>query len=558
MNGRRMLWILARLQARRFLNRLQTWRAWSAGTIFCSALVLVLSLMGMHLVLWSSLQRLLDNEDVRQVLQKSMGTALDPLRFTRYEDVSDQGARLMLLFLNSTLLSALFLKWGHWQSSQRDAEWEWFAERPWPAWPLFIQRCLIESIQPQGFSLFILPFFVLLAVLRGWHPLPAFGSAVMILVVLQALLAAPRLSLDLWLRLCWSENRVRTFRAMSAVVGAALLVCGMQALSMELAWAIRSLHHWGAALDATPVALALSVVMLRDHRLGLEDFIWLLAWVVTIHALCYAWAAWALRRPMPGPANSSDWEPKTRERWTGLRKFLWYRLHALTRRDLVLLWRDRYFMLQILVTPLVFAIIPQSLPLQNPDWLLVMAFATGLLFLWSAVFHILPMEGRSLWMLFTWPQSLAGFLRRRLHVLLILTGFYVSLVLGLGFMRAGKVLPFDLLPVVFMGWGLRCFGRLLTALAVLNYQSEAGDRERRPGMLLNSGILLLGSGYGWFLLQPMGLASLLVPLLLSGLTAYGWWRMQLQLPALLDQHASSRKAVTRVAFKLYFLRLITR
>src|SRR5690606_7605942 len=121
----------------------------------------------------------------------------------------------------------------------------------------------------------------------------------------------------------------------------------------------------------------------------------------------------------------------------------------LTRRDLVLLGRDRHFLLQVLVLPLVWAIVPQSLPVKDPAWLLVIAFGTGFLFLWSAVSYILPMEGESLWMLFTWPHSLAKFLQRRLLLLLSLAACYAGLVMALGFLRM-DAMPLDLRSLLFM------------------------------------------------------------------------------------------------------------
>ncbi|MDQ3233942.1 MAG: hypothetical protein M3Q07_19170, partial [Pseudobdellovibrionaceae bacterium] len=337
MTGARLFGILCRLQTRRLINRLQDLRTRSLTLMALGSALLILSLMGLLLIMDRSVQRLLDANAVREVIQRFVDVTWDPLRFTRYEDVPDQGARLMLLFLNSTLLSALFLKWGHWQSLQRDEEWEWFAEQPCPAWALFVQRCWMESLWPQGFSLFIGAFFMLLGLQRGWAPLSAVGMTLVLVLTLQTLLAAPRLTLDLWLRLRWPAHRVRTLRGASGLIGAALLVLGLQALSIDQGWAVIAVMRMGSILDATPAALALSAVMLHDEAAALRHFASLLGIVVVIHLACLGWAAWALRRPTPGHAAWLGRSQDQMKQTLGLPACLWHRLHPLTRRDLTLL-----------------------------------------------------------------------------------------------------------------------------------------------------------------------------------------------------------------------------
>jgi hypothetical protein len=280
--------------------------------------------------------------------------------------------------------------------------------------------------------------------------------------------------------------------------------------------------------------------------------------VLLLHAICYAIAARLLRQPLPGFQGWSLPSRKPRGSRSGFFISLWNQLHPLTRRDLILLGRDRHFLLQMLVAPLIVAIVPQSSSPHHPSWILVMAFATGLLFLWSAILHILPMEGRSLWMLFTWPQSLAKFLWRRLRVLLTFAGCYTMLVLILSWKRYDSSeawMEFWRLP--YLALGLIGFGLLLTALAVLNYEPETIHGRERPRILLHYGMLIPAGIYGW-LLQREGheiLWGLMVLALAAGLI---WWRMMRRLPGLLDRPQARKKKLARAAFRLYLLKYMTR
>ncbi|WP_141734372.1 hypothetical protein [Oligoflexus tunisiensis] len=554
MSWTRVFMILWRLQTRRWWNRLQVMRSWSLGASLGALVLLVLALLGLQLVLAGSLRSLLDADVLYAILQQRSDDAYHLLRYTRYEDVPDPGARLMLVFLNGCWLSSLFLKWGHWQSLQRDAEWEWFAASPWPAWPLVVQRSLVESLWPQGLSLFMGAFLVQLGVMRGLSLGLALFWSIILGIALQALVAAPRVTVDLHLRLRWPPAQVRSLRGWSGILGAGLLVLGMQALSLDQGWALSSALHWGTILDQTPAAWALSTVMLQDawHHVGA-----LFSLVILVHGLCYLWAAWLLRPStsgLPGWSAGFGWRTSLRP---GLMNFLWERLHPLTRRDLVLLGRDRHFLLQILVLPLLLALLPQSLPLQDPAWLSVIAFGTGFLFLWSAVFHILPMEGESLWMLFTWPHSLAKFLQRRLLLLLSLAVCYAGLVMGLGLLRMDTV-SLEMGAIFSMMWGLGCLGLILMALMVFSYEPEAREREPRAGSLLYYGMLIPGALHGWFLFRPDAWASLFYLLALTGMAGVFWWRMLRALPTLLDRPMSGKKKLAPRTVKLYFLKFISR
>jgi hypothetical protein len=535
--------ILWRLQTRRWLNRWQGLQRRSLGTYWVMSAFAVLALYGLHWVLAGSIRSLLDVNLVSSFLQQNL------MRFTRYEDVPDASARLMLIFLNGCWLSSLFLKWGHWQSLQRDAEWEWFAASPWPAWPLLVQRSLIESLWPQGLSLFMGAFLLQLGLMRGVSPGLALAWAFISVFLLQALLAAPRVTVDLYLRLRWPPARVRSLRGFSGILGVGLLILGIQALSLDQSWAFHLALQGGTILDHTPAAWILSVLIQREVG---HSVLSLLGLVILVHGVCYLWAAWLLRPSASGFAGwggRSRWRPALR---SGLLNFLWERLHPLMRRDLMLLGRDRHFLLQILVMPLLLVIIPQSPPFHDPAWVSVLGFGAGFLFLWTAVFHILPMEGASLWMLFTWPQTLAQYLLRRLLLLLFFAASYAGLVMSL------VETPYEIGTFLFMLWGLGCLGLMLMSFVVLDYEPEAHEREARAGSLPYYGMLIPGVLHGWFLFRLEAWPVFFYLLALTGMACISWWRMVLALPTLLDRPVSGKKMLAPWTVKLYLLKFISR
>lgn len=550
-----MFIILWRIQTQRAIHRLAAWP--HPGGVLGAALLLILIFAGLYLVLASSLDRLLNPEAMREALQKATGLTRDLLRYTRYEDVPDQSARLMLIFLQGTWLSALFLKWGHWQSLERDAEWEWFADKPWPPLTLFVQRCLIASLWPQVFSLFLATFFIMLGLRRGLSPLHAGAVSLALTLMLQALLAAPRLTWDLWLKQRWPAAHVRTFRGLSGIVGAALLVMSIQVLGLDQGWLLAWIGSHGHQLDRTPAGLALSALILSDQETALRSAFMLGLMVLGTHTVCYAVAARLLRKPWVGFQGWFARDRQTSIRGPGLFLSLWQRLHPLTRRDLILLRRDRHFMLQMLVAPWIFALLPQSLPMMPASWVWAMAFAVGILFLWSAVFSILPMEGQSLWMIFTWPQSLLKYLWRRLQFQLGLTAVYTLLVLVLGFWRLDfRVFTLEIWRLPYLILGIFGLSWILTVFAVLSY--APASPEGRPRLILQYAALIPAACYGWLFLEPEPWKSFCGLLVLGVITGWALWFMQPRLLRILDQPLVPKKNLARAGIRLYFLKFITR
>ncbi|HET9238129.1 MAG TPA: hypothetical protein VFO10_12795 [Oligoflexus sp.] len=555
MSWRRMFIILWRMQMQRAIHRMAAWPY--PGGVLGGLLLLMLILTGLGLVLASSLDRLLNPDVMREALQKATGLTFDLLRYTRYEDVPDQSARLMLIFLQGTWLSALFLKWGHWQSLEHDAEWEWFADKPWPPLTLFVQRCLIASLWPQVFSLFLATFFIMLGLRRGYSPLHAGAVSLALTLMLQALLAAPRLTWDLWLKQRWPAAHVRTFRGLSGIVGAALLVMSIQVLGLDQTWLLVWIGAHGHQLDLTPAGLALSALIVSDQETALRSALMLGLMVFGTHIVCHAVAARLLQKPWVGFQGWFARDRQTSVRGPGFLLSLWHRLHPLTRRDLILLRRDRHFMLQMLVAPWIFALLPQSLPLMPASWVWAMAFAVGILFLWSAVFSILPMEGQSLWMIFTWPQSLLKYLWRRLQFQLGLTAVYTLLVLVLGFGRLDfRVFALEIWRLPYLILGIFALSWLLTVFAVLSY--APASPEGRPRLILQYAALIPAGSYGWLFLEPEPWKSFCGLLVLGMTTGWALWFMQPRLVRILDQPLAPKKNLARSGIRLYFLKLITR
>jgi ABC-2 type transport system permease protein len=555
MSWRRMFFILWRIQTRRALHRIAAWP--HPGGILGAVILLGLTLMGLYLVMASSLDRLLNPDAMREALQAATGLTRDLLRYTRYEDVPDQSARLILTFLQGTWLSALFLKWGHWQSLERDSEWEWFADKPWPPLALFIQRCLVESLWPQVFSLFLATFFIMLGLRRELPPLHAASVGIALTLMLQALLAAPRLTWDLWLKQSWSSARVRTFRGLSAIAGAALLVMSIQVLGLNQSWLLTWLGKHGHQLDRLPAGLALSSLILSDSESALGSALMLFLIVCGTHILCYAVAARLLRKPWLGFQGWFHANLHAPRRGPSFLLLLWKKLHPLTRRDLILLRRDRHFMLQMLVAPWILSLLPQSLPRVPVTWVWAMAFGTGGLFLWSAVFSILPMEGQSLWMIFTWPESIMKFLWRRLQFQLGLTAVYTLLVLMLGFWRLDShALIFEIWRLPYLILGLLGYAWLLTAFAVWSYAPEA--IQGRPRLILQYAALIPAVSFAWLFLQPEPWKSLCGLMALGLTTGCAWWFTRPRLLRILDRPLAPKKNLARAGMRLYFLKLITR
>jgi ABC-2 type transport system permease protein len=222
------------------------------------------------------------------------------------------------------------------------------------------------------------------------------------------------------------------------------------------------------------------------------------------------------------------------------------RLGAVQRREITLLSRDRNFMVQSLVLPLL--IVGAQLLLgtssvatdmwTNPNALASVAFGLAAYSLSMSAFQTLNTEGHALWLLYTFPRSIDGVLRDKAKLWGVLTLAY-----PLALFAVGAVM------VPSLDW--KFFGAMLTALLGIpiyafiavalgvfgsNPLEQQQNQKVKPAYIY---LYMTLSGLYIYAVVTPNLAQRLIFMTLTLLLAFALWqKARDQLPYLLDPDAS--------------------
>jgi ABC-2 type transport system permease protein len=455
------------------------------------------------------------------------------------------------------LLAALTLALANKDISSTEWDLEWLVTLPAPTRTLLAVRILERTlINPFGI-IALWPFLAVVAHRHGagWSA-PLLGG--LLAIPLLALTAALQTVVDTGLRLRLAPSRLRNLQALFTILGTvAMYLCVAPTMGRGLPF------EWPAGLPAwallTPPGLAVQLLTGRAPGWAIPL---LVVQVLGVLAGTVAWLEHELRagvvgggtregsarkhgRPTPAPtvAPVAAGGPGPRE-W----------LSPVQRRELKLLARDRNFLVQTTVTPLLVVGFQLALTLGGPGGLSLAAvdlthlaalgFGIAAYTLMFSAFQTLNNEGGALWLLYTLPRSLGRIL---LDKALLWGGLALIYPLAL-FVAAALTRPslppqaFLLLAIALVG--VPIYALIATSLGVFgaNPLAQEVQRKIRPShaylyLLLSS--LYTYAIYATSLWQRGGL---LVLTLLLGLAL--WQKARDRLPYLLDPTAAPPSRVS--------------
>lgn len=456
------------------------------------------------------------------------------------------GATLEVYFL---LLAALLVALSSKELAQPDWDLEWLVTLPMKLSTLLGVRIIERTIvNPAGF-LALWPFLSLLAWECGYRYLaPIFGLAfTLILLVITAFL---RTLVDTGLRLILPPPKLRNLQAIISIGGVLALYlamsAGMPGRSFVVDWS-QSLPVWAMWL---PPGLTVRALTSTSLGTAVQEVVILLLEVTIIGVVSFAILTRQLRN---GVVASGGREAGRRAIVTqavtpidvgpGRQTFL----SPVQARELRLLSRDRNFLVQTLVLPVV--IIGAQLLFnvrgdiftsigQHPEHLAAVAFGTSAYALLFSAFQTLNAEGHALWILYCVPHSLESILRQKALLWGILSLIYSVVIIGVGAALDGAVSIelIGLSAIVLIG--VPVYAVIATSLGVFACDPLAQDTQRRIRIsylylytLLSS--LFIYAIYATSFWQRLALMVLAVLLALAL-----WQKARDHLPYLLDPTSS--------------------
>ncbi|WEF30967.1 type II CAAX endopeptidase family protein [Pseudoduganella chitinolytica] len=450
-----------------------------------------------------------------------------------------QGLTLHLALL---WLASLLVPLGSRELAHTDWDLEWLVTLPVPRTTLLWARVLERTVTNATGLLMLWPTCLVIAWHGGlrWWAVPA---ATLAALALLAPAAMARTLVDTGLRLALPPSQLRNLQAAISVAAMPLIY-----LTISLSLPGRGIAlGWAAAFPAwtlwTPPGL---VVQWLD---GAAWPAWLLA--AQVAALLAAGVALLGRQLADGVVAAG-----TRE--TGRRAVAGKPLRVLPgsplqRRELRLLARDRNFLVQSLLIPVI--VIGSQLFFtgglrdmaqlgSEPKLLASIAFGLGSYVLVLSAFQTINTEGQALWLLYTFPHTLERMLREKAVLWAALALAYPAVVFAVGIAGGANVDARLLLTMAQVALGILVFALIAVALGVWASDPLAQEVHARVRPTYLYLYMTLASLYGYGLYTDAWPHRLAVVVLVAALALALWQKARDELPFLLDPTAAPPRQVS--------------
>jgi membrane protease YdiL (CAAX protease family) len=420
------------------------------------------------------------------------------------------------------------------------AEWdlEWLFTFPVPAPTLFLARLVQGATVGQILLWFQAPPFLVMVYVGagfGWWAIPLAVAATAVVALVNASAA---LVVETWARKRLAPGRRKNLQAVLAIAAQvlALLFCAIE-VTPHADGLVEAAANW------LPVVVAAGNPWSVPVALGAPG--WGLAAVMAMGLLAVAVpfvsvraAGWLVRDGLIVSSGAHQGSRGRRPAGVG-RIGGW--LRGVLAKELRLLVRDRAFLAQTLIAPVLvmgFWVLLRggvSSNLAQDPWKAgAMAFGVGTYVLMFSAFQVLNAEGGALWLLYTFPQSLASVLRRKT---LLWSGFAVAYALAALGIAAAAGMPVDGEAVVAGGLalaGVAIYAFIAAAMGTLAARPLEVDVQRRLRLDVMYGYLLLVTLYAGVFTAASAYSQAVV-VILTALVAFALWqKVHDRLPYLLD------------------------
>ena len=469
--------------------------------------------------------------------------------------------QLALLWLVSLLLP---LSTG--ELSRPDWDMEWLVTLPTSTGTLLWARVLERSVANPAGLIALLPTTVIIAWYSGlgwFSPLPAL-LACLPLLLLAAML---RTLVDTGLCLALSPARLGNLQAMISLLALLPMYLGMSFGMGTNGFAF----GWAAAMPAwlswTPPGLVIRCLNAPDALTALSAAALLLAQSAVAMALGMAVLRRQLRHGVAGAGESAQTRTASGKAVQApVPAGRWNVGTAIQRRELTLLLRDRNFLVQTMLLPVLIlggqALVTGQLNdlqgmLDSPALLASTGFFLGTYTLMMSAFQNLNKEGGALWLLYTFPLGVEQALRQKAQLWAVLAMLYPLILFGavLAVQPAWDWHLAGLMLLALLGIALYCVIAVALGVFASDPLATEAAAKLRPAYLY---LYMLLTGLYIAALSAGSLVQQLVFVVLTGALAVALWqKARDEIPYLLDPAASPPARVSAadglIATMLFFV-----
>ena len=434
-------------------------------------------------------------------------------------------------------------------------EWdlEWLVTLPIPQSTLLALRVLERTLVNPAGLVILWPFATVVAWSSGFR-LGAPVLAAACAVPLLALVAAAWAATEAGLRMRLAAPRLRNAQALITVLTFAAYFVGYSPLTGTVDVVYWMATTLGQFWRWSPPGLAIGVLTAETPGTAARDFGSLVA-----EAALGAGISLAIMRQLlrSGVVTGGGRESGRRGAGVAVRaregrapwRPSW--LSVVQRREIRLLLRDRNFMVQTLLMPLLivglqslFGMRKLHLAGVDPTNLMAAAFGVAAYALMFSAFQVLNSEGQALWLLFTLPRRLDKVLREKAMLWAGLAAIYPIALAAFAMSIRGPSPKLVALAVGALA-GVPIFATIASAFGVLAWDpgmAVTQHRRLRPAFVY---LYMALAGMYTFSLYASGLRERGVLMLLTGFVAITLWqKARDHLPYLLDPTAAPPTTVS--------------
>ena len=456
-------------------------------------------------------------------------------------------AFLLLLLWTASLLVTV----GSGELAKPDWDLEWLITLPIRSDTLLWARILERSVVNPSGVLALFTVCTVIAWFSGFRWLaPLVGALAAWPLLLLAALA--RTLIDTGLRLILRAGQLRNLHALISVLSIVVMYLsfsfGMKGKAYFMLGVAGAMPDW---LRFTPMGLTVRLINERTFSEATFLFVELIAQVGIItwlgvrllrhqlrHGVVAGGARDSARQPDAGDSTLPAAAPAARASWLPA--------SAVQRRELTLLSRDRNFLVQSLVLPLL--IVGGQLLLgssgvattmwRDPNVLASVAFGLAAYSLSMSAFQTLNTEGHALWLLYTFPRSIEDVLKDKAKLWGVITLAYPLILFGVGAATAPTLDWKFLAAMLTAVLGIPIYAFIAVALGVYGSNPLEQQQNQKVKPVYVYLYMSLSALYIYAIVTPKP-AQRLIFMVLSLLLAFALWqKARDQLAYLLDPDAS--------------------
>jgi ABC-2 type transport system permease protein len=463
--------------------------------------------------------------------------------------MSEAMTRGVMLEISLLLLAATLGTLASRELTHSDWDLEWLTTLPVRPLNLQVARVLERAATSPYALLMFIPVATVVAWASGYgwfSPLAGMLAAIPMLLLIAML----RTLVDTGLRLSLSPAKLRNLSALLSIVSVltlySVISLGLpKPLEIMIDWA-RHFPGWARWL---PPGLMITALNAREPAAQFFSAALLCAEVFGFLILGFGLLSYQLRngvvstgarelgRRAPPPVRTPELNIDDKKRF----------FSTVQRRELKLLSRDRSFMVQTLVLPVVIVVSQivfqgrlhgSGLGGASNSAVAAIAFALAAYTLMMSAFQTLNAEGGSLWLLFTVPKSLQSVLAEKAKLWAVLALAYPAFVFVLASALRGYLDPqlLGLAAVVLIG--VPIYSAIAVALGVFGSDPQSQDARTRLRPTYVYMYFALSGIYTYAIFASQWWQKLVLMVLSALLAAALWQKARDELPYLLDPAAS--------------------